>query len=97
MLNYLVSNIQIYHQLFQTKVLPFFDNFCPDLLIVSAGYDANKTDLMSKIDLNPQDYRELTQYSLQITKKVLFGLEGGYELDSLSQSVLETIKHCTKY
>lgn len=88
------SNIQIYHQLFQTKVIPFFDNFSPDLLIVSAGYDANKADLMSKIELNPQDYGELTQYSLQITQKVLFGLEGGYELDSLSQSVLETIKHC---
>ena len=52
---------------------------------------------MSKIELNPQDYGILTQYSLKITSKVLFGLEGGYELDSLSQSVLETIKHFTKY
>ncbi|MEM7715378.1 MAG: histone deacetylase [Cyanobacteria bacterium P01_A01_bin.68] len=91
------SNIQTYHQLFQTKVLPFFDKFSPDLLIVSAGYDANKDDLMSKIELNPEDYGILTQYSLKITSKVLFGLEGGYELDSLSQSVLETIKHFTKY
>jgi len=91
------SNIQTYHQLFESKVLPFFDDFRPDLLIVSAGYDANKADLMSKIELHPQDYAELTQYSFKITSKVLFGLEGGYELDSLSQSVLETIKHCTKY
>ncbi len=89
------SNIQTYQQLFETKVLPFFDNFRPDLLIVSAGYDANKADLMSKIELYPQDYATLTQYSLKITSKVLFGLEGGYELESLSQSVLETIKMFT--
>ena len=88
------STIENYHQLFETKVLPFFHNFSPDLLIVSAGYDANQADLMSKINLQPNDYAVLTQYCLGITPKVLFGLEGGYELESLSQSVLETIKCC---
>lgn len=88
------STIQKYHQLFETKVLPFFHNFCPDLLIVSAGYDANQADLLSKINLQPQDYAALTQYSLEITPRVMFGLEGGYELDSLSSSVLETIRQC---
>ena len=90
------SNIQTYHELFENKVLPFFDKFSPDLLIVSAGYDANKDDLMSKIELNPEDYGILAQYSLQITQKVLFGLEGGYELESLAQSVLETLNICVK-
>ncbi|TWH43749.1 histone deacetylase family protein [Dulcicalothrix desertica] len=88
------STIENYYQLFETKVLPFFHNFSPDLLIVSAGYDANQADLLSKINLQPKDYATLTQYCLEITPKVLFGLEGGYELESLSQSVLETIKSC---
>lgn len=88
------SNIEIYHQLFENKVIPFFQKFTPDLLIVSAGYDANKTDLLSKIELKPVDYKALTQYSLNIAPKVLFGLEGGYELESLSQSVLESMRVC---
>jgi acetoin utilization deacetylase AcuC-like enzyme len=77
--------------------LPFFRDFRPDLLIVSAGYDANQVDLLSKINLQPEDYAELTNYSLEIAPRVLFGLEGGYDLDSLSRSILETIKCCNDY
>jgi acetoin utilization deacetylase AcuC-like enzyme len=88
------STIVDYRQLFDDRVLPFFRDFQPELLIVSAGYDANQVDLLSKINLQPQDYAELTRYSLAIAPNVLFGLEGGYELESLSQSVLETIKCC---
>jgi acetoin utilization deacetylase AcuC-like enzyme len=88
------STIQAYRSLFEEKVLPFFQNFAPDLLIVSAGYDANQVDLLSRINLQPQDYAELTRYTLRITPKALFGLEGGYDLESLSLSVLETVKQC---
>ena len=49
-----------------------------------------------EINLQPHDYAILTDYCLQITPRILFGLEGGYELDSLSLSVLETVKQCLK-
>ncbi len=88
------SDIQDYHRLFEEEVLPFFQKFEPDLLIVSAGYDANQVDMLSRINLQPHDYAALANYSLSITPRVLFGLEGGYELDSLSLSVLETITQC---
>ncbi|MBD1836962.1 histone deacetylase [Coleofasciculus sp. FACHB-501] len=88
------SNIQDYCKLFEESVIPFFKDFCPDILIISAGYDANQTDLLSKINLQPQDYSIITDYCLGITPKILFGLEGGYELESLSSSVLETVKRC---
>ena len=88
------ATIQDYQSLFEEKVLPFFQTFNPDLLIVSAGYDANQADMLSKINLQPSDYATLTQYSLAITPNVLFGLEGGYDLESLSQSVLETVQQC---
>jgi acetoin utilization deacetylase AcuC-like enzyme len=91
------SLIQDYCQLFEQKVLPFFKDFQPDILIVSAGYDANQADLLSKINLQPQDYAMLTDYCLKISPRILFGLEGGYELDSLSLSVLETVKQCLKF
>ena len=88
------SNLTDYQPLFEQKVLPFLSNFQPDLLIVSAGYDANQADMLSKINLQPADYSLFTTYCLQLTRRVVFGLEGGYELESLAQSVVATIERC---
>ncbi|ARV59403.1 hypothetical protein BZZ01_12900 [Nostocales cyanobacterium HT-58-2] len=88
------SDIQIYRPVFEKKVIPFLSNFQPDLLIVSAGYDANADDPLASINLQPQDYGLFTDYCLGITQKILFGLEGGYDFDALSQSVVATIERC---
>jgi acetoin utilization deacetylase AcuC-like enzyme len=66
-------------------------NFQPDLLIVSAGYDANKDDPLSNIALQPADFGVFTDYCLQITSKIIFGLEGGYDFGSLGKSVVATV------
>ncbi|MEH1860733.1 MAG: histone deacetylase [Nostoc sp.] len=91
------SLIQDYCNLFEQMVVPFFKDFHPDMLIVSAGYDANQVDLLSKINLQPHDYAILTDYCLEITPRIIFGLEGGYELKSLSISVLKTVKQCLNF
>jgi acetoin utilization deacetylase AcuC-like enzyme len=88
------STFADYKPLFVNKIIPFLSNFHPDLLIVSAGYDANHDDPLASISLQPQDYGIFTDYCLQITRRILFGLEGGYDLKSLSQSVVATIEHC---
>ncbi|MEH1870435.1 histone deacetylase family protein [Nostoc sp.] len=88
------SDIAVYQPLFETQVIPFLANFQADLLIVSAGYDANAADPLASINLQPEDYALFTDYCLGITRKILFGLEGGYDFDSLSQSVVATIEHC---
>ncbi len=88
------SDIGIYQPVFEKKVVPFFSEFQPDLLIVSAGYDANADDPLASINLQPQDYGLFTDYCLRITRKIVFGLEGGYDLSTLSQSVLATIERC---
>ncbi|NEQ19551.1 MAG: histone deacetylase [Microcoleus sp. SIO2G3] len=88
------SDIAIYQPVFETKVVPFLSNFQPDLLIVSAGYDANADDPLASINLQPQDYGLFTDYCLGITRKILFGLEGGYDFDALAKSVLVTIERC---
>lgn len=85
-----------YETPFQQAVIPFLQAFQPDLLIVSAGYDANKADPLAHISLQPQDYGIFTDYCLQITPRVLFGLEGGYDFSTLSQSVLATIERCLR-
>lgn len=88
------SDIEVYQPLFEKKVVPFLTNFQPDLLIVSAGYDANADDPLASINLQPHDYGLFTDYCLEITRKVLFGLEGGYDFYALSKSVIATIERC---
>ncbi|MEH2113344.1 histone deacetylase family protein [Nostoc sp.] len=88
------SDITAYQPLFENKVVPFLANFQPDLLIVSAGYDANAEDPLASINLQPEDYALFTNYCLGVTRKILFGLEGGYDFDTLSQSVVATIERC---
>jgi acetoin utilization deacetylase AcuC-like enzyme len=88
------SDIAIYQPVLEKKIVPFLENFQPDLLIVSAGYDANADDPLASINLRPQDYGLFTDYCLGITRKILFGLEGGYDFQALSQSVVATIERC---
>ena len=92
------STLADYQPLFEEKILPFLQQFQPDLLIVSAGYDANHADPLASISLRPEDYGVLTRCCLQVTRRVLFGLEGGYDFTALAQSVVATIaatlEHC---
>ncbi|MGL5074867.1 MAG: histone deacetylase, partial [Waterburya sp.] len=88
------STIAEYQRLFTEEVMPFFHHWQPDILIVSAGYDANDSDPLAGISLQPEDYQILTQYVLNITKYPLFGLEGGYHLNALARSVVATLSTC---
>ncbi|MEM8675684.1 MAG: histone deacetylase [Cyanobacteria bacterium P01_G01_bin.67] len=88
------STIADYQLVFEEEVIPFFANWQPDVLLISAGYDANVNDPLAGIALQPQDYSLLTKYVLEITKFPLFGLEGGYHLEALAQSVVATLRVC---
>ena len=88
------STIEDYQPAFEQEVIPFLKTFQPDLLIVSAGYDANHQDSIANISLQPSDYGLFSQYVTEITNLVLFGLEGGYHLETLGQSVVATLASC---
>jgi acetoin utilization deacetylase AcuC-like enzyme len=88
------SDLTVYQPLWESKILPFLTNFQPDLLIVSSGYDANANDPLAGVNLQPEDFGLFTEYCLGITRKILFGLEGGYDLPSLAESVIATIQPC---
>ncbi len=88
------STIDDYRPVFEQQVIPFITNFQPDLLIVSAGYDANHQDPLASISLQPVDYGFFTQCLTKITHKIVFGLEGGYHLKALADSVVETLVNC---
>ncbi len=88
------STLKDYQPAFKTQVMPFLENFQPDLLIVSAGYDANRDDPLAEVNLLPSDYGIFTQYLLKLTRRIVFGLEGGYDLDALANSVMATVEAC---
>lgn len=90
------STIVEYQSAFNNAVIPFLKQFQPDLLIVSAGYDANELDPLARVDLQPQDYGLFTDYCLELTPKIVFGLEGGYHLQALAKSVEATVASCLK-
>ncbi|WP_017717995.1 histone deacetylase family protein [Kamptonema formosum] len=83
-----------YQLAFERKVVPFLKGFQPDLLIVSAGYDANAADPLASIELQPQDFGLFAKYCLQVSRKIVFGLEGGYDLNALAKSVVATVAPC---
>jgi acetoin utilization deacetylase AcuC-like enzyme len=90
------STLADYEIQFQQQVLPFLKAARPDLLLVSAGYDATAADPLASIRLQPEDYAVFTQHCLSLTPAILFGLEGGYDYGALSQSVAATIAACLR-
>ncbi len=91
------STLSDYQHAFEQKVIPFLNQVAPDLLIVSAGYDAAAADPLSRILLHPQDYGTLSRYCLQVTRKIMFGLEGGYDLEAIAQAVVATLAPCLSH
>lgn len=88
------STLSHYEAAFRDQVIPFLNAFQPDLLIVSAGYDAAQADPLAEVNLNPTDFGVLTAHCLAVTPKIVFGLEGGYHLNSLSVAVEATLATC---
>lgn len=80
----------IYLKVFVDQALPFLGT--PDILIVSAGYDAHKADPMKYMKLESTTYGKMTKYLKGLGCPVLFVLEGGYNPVALAESVEETIK-----
>ena len=79
-------------KIWQNKILPKIEYYNPELLILSAGFDAHKDDTISSINLKSEDYFELTEMIYKFANQNCDGrivsiLEGGYNLDGLTESV----------
>ena len=80
-----------FREAFETAILPRLDDFAPDLVIVSAGFDAHFRDPLGGLNLNESDFAWATQRLLAIAARRCSGrlvslLEGGYDLDGLARS-----------
>ncbi len=73
------------------KILPALDAFKPELVIISAGFDAHENDPLAGLRLHEDDYAWVTRALMEIARKhakdrVVSCLEGGYDLDALAAS-----------
>jgi acetoin utilization deacetylase AcuC-like enzyme len=80
-----------WRQAMQSRVLPALDAFAPQLMFVSAGFDAHRADPLAQMELETEDFawagQELRALALQHCKgKLVSTLEGGYDLDALAGS-----------
>jgi acetoin utilization deacetylase AcuC-like enzyme len=82
-----------YRDAFDELVGPAVRDFDPDLLVVSAGFDAHRHDPISRMRVSTEGYGMLTDRVRDLADEagaaLAFVLEGGYGLDTLSSSVAE--------
>lgn len=77
-----------YRLCFQMVVLPALRRFSPDLILVSAGFDAHHRDPLAGMALSEDGFAELTRMLLSVQPRLAAVLEGGYNLDALGKSVV---------
>ncbi|CAD0112743.1 unnamed protein product [Aureobasidium uvarum] len=74
---------------FQRIVMPIAQDFDPDLVVVSAGFDAAEGDMLGKCHVSPAGYGHMTRMLMSLADgKVAVCLEGGYNLRSIAISAL---------
>jgi acetoin utilization deacetylase AcuC-like enzyme len=76
----------------ETVILPRLEGFAPDLVIISAGFDAHMRDPLANLNFLEADYVWVTQKLMELADRHAGGrvvslLEGGYDLEGLSRSV----------
>ena len=78
-------------------VLKKIDQFKPEFILLSAGFDAHKDDPLAQFQLESKDFYEITKRTLELSKlycngKVVSILEGGYDLLALQESTEMHVK-----
>jgi acetoin utilization deacetylase AcuC-like enzyme len=81
-----------FREAFETVILPRLRAFKPDVLILSAGFDAHTRDPLANLNLVEADYSWVTKKLMEVADECANGrivsmLEGGYDLQGLSRSV----------
>lgn len=77
---------------FNSLLLPTAVEFAPDFILVSAGFDCHKADLLSSMQVTSKGFGELTRILVELAERLCGGrivsvLEGGYDLNALAESV----------
>jgi acetoin utilization deacetylase AcuC-like enzyme len=81
----------VFREAFETAILPRLKNFSPDLVMISAGFDAHRRDPLANLTLVEADFDWVTRELMEIAQasakgRVVSVLEGGYDLEGLANS-----------
>lgn len=81
----------------EDRWLPALDAFKPELIIISAGFDAHRDDPLAYLELEERDYVWVTRAIKEVAKqhaqsRIVSSLEGGYNVGALGSCVVEHVK-----
>jgi acetoin utilization deacetylase AcuC-like enzyme len=82
-----------YLNVLESRVVPELDDFRPQLLLISAGFDAHREDPLAHIELSDEAFELMTRLLVGVADqhcegRVVSLLEGGYNLKALGRSVV---------
>ncbi len=86
-----------YAEAFRMGVVPWLDGFAPNLILVSAGYDAHQSDPLGAMHLDAESFGAMASALVEVSERhaqgrIGFFLEGGYDLKALEESVEATVR-----
>ena len=84
-------------QVYDNVIFPAVAEFNPELILVSAGFDAHTADPLAQLNWSTQDFGWITGRICDLAQthcqgRIVSTLEGGYDLTALGQSVAEHVK-----
>jgi len=83
-----------YLKIFENKIIQPLDKFKPEVILISAGFDAHFRDPLANINLESTDYFKITKKITKLANthskgRIISFFEGGYDLQALSESIKE--------
>lgn len=95
------ANGEDFKKVFEAEIEPALMAFSPEVIYISAGFDAHINDPLADLALTTQDYIWITELIKRIAyncceSRIISSLEGGYHLPSLSESALAHISSLTQ-
>ena len=86
-----------FRAMFENHIIPKVSGFKPDLVIISAGFDAHVLDPLAQLELTTDDFVFATEKLCDLADtacngRLVSSLEGGYDLDALAESVSAHVK-----
>jgi len=80
----------------EEHIVKIIDDYAPNVILLSAGFDAHRRDPLGGMDVTERAYGEITRRAVELARKhsdgrVLSLLEGGYDMEGLAASVAEHV------
>jgi len=83
---------QLYLNLFDNMIVPKLNEFKPDIILVSAGFDAADGDPLGGYKLTPRCYKDMMDRLKAVTQKIVVVVEGGYNLVCMEKCAEQVVR-----